>query len=238
MVRFIGSVLGGIFAWLTTALFAGAIVAAVVLGLYGRDLPSSDSLRNYEPPVISRIYSGEGRILGEVQDPDGDRRLYAPIEDIPALVRNAFISAEDKNFYEHSGFDARAIASALRDFVVSRGEVVRGGSGITQQVVKIFLTGGGRTIERKLEELLLSIQVETVMSKDDILEIYLNEIYLGQQAAGVVAAAQAYFNKSLDELTIAEAAFLAILPRRPSGLHPVNNRDRVITARDNVLREM
>ncbi|MGR3541824.1 MAG: penicillin-binding protein 1A [Hasllibacter sp.] len=237
MIRFIASILGGLFAWLTTAAFAAGLVIAVVLGLYGRDLPSGESLRNYEPPVISRVYSGEGRILGEVRDPDGDRRLYVPIEDVPPLVRNAFISAEDKNFYEHGGFDPRAIASALYDFVASRGEVVRGGSGITQQVVKIFLTGGGRTIERKLEELLLSIQIETVMSKDDILEIYLNEIFLGQQAAGVMAAAQAYFNKSLQELTPAEAAFLAVLPRRPS-LQPVADRDRLVTARDNVLREM
>ena len=237
MIRFIASIFGGLFAWLTTALFAGALMIAVVLGLYGRDLPSGDSLRNYAPPVISRIYSGEGRIMGEVRDPDGDRRLYAPIEDIPDLVRNAFISAEDKNFYEHGGFDPRAIASAFYDFVSSRGQVVRGGSGITQQVVKIFLTGGGRTVERKLEELLLSIQIETVMSKDDILEIYLNEIFLGQQAAGVVAAAQAYFNKTLDELTPAEAAFLAVLPRRPS-LQPVGDRERLVTARDNVLREM
>ncbi|PRY94946.1 penicillin-binding protein 1A [Hasllibacter halocynthiae] len=238
MIRFLFAIAGSVFSWVTTALVAAGVCAMVVLGLYGSDLPSADAVRNYEPPVISRIYSGEGRILGEVQDPDGDRRLFVPIEDIPPLVQNAFIAAEDGNFREHGGFDPRAIASAVRDLVVSRGEVVRGGSGITQQVVKNFIVGGGRNVERKLEELLLSVQVETILTKDEILELYLNEIYLGQQSAGVAAAAEAYFDKNLDELSVAEAAYLAVLPRRPSGLHPVNNRDRVIRARDNVLREM
>ena len=235
MLRFILSALGGVFSWITLAIFAGALTLGGILYIYGKDLPSHESLAQYQPPTISRIYSTEGRIVDEFAK---ERRLFAPIEEVPDLVKHAFISAEDKNFYEHAGFDPRAIVSALIDTVSSRGENLRGGSGITQQVMKNFLLSGDQNVERKVKELILAVRVEQVMSKDKILELYLNEIFLGQNSYGVAAAAQTYFNKTLDELLPEEAAYLAVLPKAPSRYHPVRQYDRAVGRRDFVLKEM
>ena len=235
MIRFVTSFFGGIFSWVTTAVFMGALTIGAVFWIYGRDLPSTESLATYQPPTISRIYSSEGRIIDEFAR---ERRLFVPSEEIPDLVKQAFISAEDKNFYEHDGFDARGILIAARDAVASRGENVRGASTITQQVMKNFLLSGDRTAERKIKELILANRVEGTLSKDDILELYMNEIFLGQNSYGVAAAAQTYFNKSLTELRPEEAAYLAALPKAPSNRHPVRNRADALYWRDNTLREM
>ena len=235
MIRFVTSFFGGIFSWVTTAVFMGALTIGAVFWIYGRDLPSTESLATYQPPTISRIYSSEGRIIDEFAR---ERRLFVPSEEIPELVKQAFISAEDKNFYEHDGFDARGILIAARDAVASRGENVRGASTITQQVMKNFLLSGDRTAERKIKELILANRVEGTLSKDDILELYMNEIFLGQNSYGVAAAAQTYFNKSLTELRPEEAAYLAALPKAPSNRHPVRNRADALYWRDNTLREM
>ena len=143
-----------------------------------------------------------------------------PAEEIPDLVKAAFISAEDKNFYQHSGYDLMGIASAARDAVVSRGRNVRGASTITQQVMKNFLLSGDRQAERKIKEIILAARLEETLEKEQILELYMNEIYLGQNSYGVTAAAQTYFNKTLDELAPHEAAFLASLPKAPSDSIP------------------
>ncbi|MGR3436762.1 MAG: penicillin-binding protein 1A, partial [Shimia sp.] len=235
MLRFVLAIFGGIFSFLCL----GAIMAALGLGgifwMYGRDLPSTDDLASSAPKTISRIYSGEGKIIDEFAT---ERRLFAPADEIPPLVKAAFISAEDKNFYEHAGYDPRGIAAALRDAIVSRGEDLRGASTITQQVMKNFLLDGSRSAERKIKEIILATRIEKTLTKDDILELYLNEIFLGQNSYGVAAAAQTYFNKPLTELTVEEAAYLAVLPKAPSTYHPVRRKDRAIERRNFVLREM
>ena len=235
MLRAIFSFLGGIFSFVITSMLAAALLLAGVFWYYSQDLPSHEQLANYAPPSISRIYSGEGRLIDEFAQ---ERRLFTPIDDIPDLVKAAFISAEDRNFYVHGGFDLRAIGAAVVQAVQSRGQNVRGASTITQQVMKNFLLSGDRTGERKIKELILASRVEGTLSKDDILELYLNEIYLGQNSYGVTAAAQTYFNKTLDDLEIEEAAFLAALPQAPSKYHPVRNYDRVVARRDYVLGEL
>lgn len=235
MLRAIFSFFGGIFSFLITGMLVAALLVAGIFWYYAQDLPSHEQLANYAPPSISRIYSGEGRLIDEFAQ---ERRLFTPIEDIPDLVKHAFISAEDRNFYVHGGFDLRAIGAAAYQAVQSRGRNVRGASTITQQVMKNFLLSGDRTGERKIKELILASRVEGTLTKDQILELYLNEIFLGQNSYGVTAAAQTYFNKTLDDLTLEEAAFLAALPQAPSNYHPVRNYDRVVARRDYVLGEM
>ena len=235
MIRFIGSFFGGLFTMITMGVLFVALSIGAVFYMYAQDLPSHERLAQYTPPTISRIYSAEGRIMDEFAK---ERRLFVPIEDIPDLVKHAFISAEDKNFYSHAGYDVTGMAAALRDAVVSRGENLRGASTITQQVMKNFLLSGDRTGERKIKELILASRIEETLSKDKILELYLNEIFLGQNSYGVAAAAQTYFNKSLVELEPHEAAMLAAMPQAPSQYHPVRAKERVTERRNYVLREM
>ncbi len=236
MLRFIGNVLGGIFTTLTMGLFFGSLVVGGIVVMYSRDLPSVDNLAQYSPATISRIYSGEGRIIDEFAQ---ERRLFVPIEDIPDLVKQAFISAEDKNFYTHAGYDPRAMVAALVEAIKSRGANVRGASTITQQVAKNLLLSADRTAERKIKEIILASRLEAVLSKEKILELYMNEIDLGYRSFGVAAAAQTYFNKSLDQLSVAEAAYLAGLPKSPGkGLRPVEEHDAAIDRRNYVLGQM
>ena len=235
MIRFTLSFFGAIFTLVTLGLFMVALSIGAVFWIYGRDLPSHESLAQYTPPTISRIYSSEGQIIDEFAQ---ERRLFSPAADIPDLVKYAFISAEDKNFYTHKGYDARGIIAAGIDAVRSRGRDVRGASTITQQVMKNFLLGGERRVERKIKEIILATRLEETLSKDRILELYLNEIFLGQNSYGVTAAAQTYFNKSLSQLAPHEAAFLASLPKAPSDYHPVRRKDRLLARRNFVLKEM
>jgi penicillin-binding protein 1A len=235
VIRFILSTLGGLFTLVTLGIFAMAVSIGAVFYIYGRDLPSHESLAQYTPPTISRIYSAEGRIIDEFAK---ERRLFTPAAEIPDLVKQAFISAEDKNFYIHKGYDARGIAAAAYDAIASRGQDVRGASTITQQVMKNFLLGGERAAERKIKEIILATRLEETLSKERILELYLNEIFLGQNSYGVTAAALTYFNKPLRDLAPHEAAFLASLPKAPSDYHPVRRADRLLARRNFVLREM
>ncbi|QFT80639.1 Penicillin-binding protein 1A [Roseovarius sp. THAF27] len=235
MLRPITTFLGTIFSLVTLVVVVIALSIGAVFHIYGKDLPSHESLANYTPPTISRIYSGEGRIIDEFSR---ERRLFTPAEDIPDLVKQAFISAEDKNFYSHGGYDARGIAAAVVEAVRSRGQNVRGASTITQQVMKNFLLSGDRRIERKIKEIILATRIEETLSKEDILELYMNEIFLGQNSYGVTAAAQTYFNKPLRELAPHEAAFLASMPKAPSDYHPVRERERLMKRRNFVLKEM
>ena len=234
MTRAILSFFGGLFSFLVLGMVFGALTLGGVIYAFTYDLPSTEQLANYSPPTISRIYSGEGELIDEFAR---ERRLFAPIEDIPPLLQAAFISAEDRTFYEHSGFSPLAILAAVRDSVVTRGRL-RGASTITQQVMKNFLLDGSRTIERKIREIILAWRVEQVLSKDQILELYLNEIFLGQNSFGVAAAAQTYFNKTLEELSYEEMAFLAALPQAPSQYNPVRARERVTTRRNWILGQM
>ncbi len=235
MVRPLVNIIGSVFTILTLGAIGTAITIGAVFWIYGRDLPSHESLSQYKPPTISRIYSVEGQIIDEFAR---ERRLFTPVEDVPNSIKNAFISAEDKNFYSHPGYDVRGIISAIVDAVRSGGQVVRGASTITQQVMKNFLLDGSRQAERKIKEIILATRIENTLPKSKILELYLNEIFLGQNSYGVTAAAQTYFNKTLDQLAPHEAAFLAALPKAPSKFHPVRKKDRLLERRNYVLREM
>ncbi|MFN3991642.1 MAG: penicillin-binding protein 1A [Tabrizicola flagellatus] len=235
MLRFVGNVLGGIFTTVTLGLIFAALTLGGIFYMYSRDLPSHENLAQYTPATISRIYSGEGRIIDEFAQ---ERRLFVASEDIPDLVKQAFISAEDKNFYKHHGYDTRGMVAALIEAVKSRGESMRGASTITQQVMKNFLLDGSRSVERKIKEIILATRLEQTLSKDKILELYLNEIFLGQNSYGVAAAAQTYFNKPLSELAPHEAAMLAAMPQAPGKYHPVTAKERVTERRNYVLREM
>jgi penicillin-binding protein 1A len=233
VVRYIFNFMGFVFAWLAIGSLMALAAIVVLFVVYGRDLPDTSQLAQYEPPTLSRIYSGEGEMMDEFAR---ERRIFTPIDEIPVQIQHAFVSAEDKNFYEHGGFDPRGIAVALYD--AAQGGRLRGASTITQQVMKNFLLTGDRTGERKIKEIILATRLESTLSKDEILELYLNEIFLGQNSYGVTAAAQVYFAKSLDELSLAEAAYLAALPQAPSALHPVRAKDRAIARRNYVLDQM
>ncbi|MBV8509613.1 MAG: transglycosylase domain-containing protein, partial [Xanthobacteraceae bacterium] len=223
---------------------AGTILFLVVVGAtagllwhFSQGLPDYTQLRDYEPPVMTRVHAADGSLIAEYAH---ERRLYLPIQAVPKLVTNAFISAEDKNFYEHNGLDFSGIMRAGRVFLENYGSHRRpqGASTITQQVAKNFLLTNEVSFERKIKEALLAIRIERTYSKDRILELYLNEIYLGFGAYGVAAASLLYFDKSVQELTIPEAAYLAALPKAPSDLHPFRNRDRAIERRNYVIDRM
>ena len=223
MLRTVLSFIGWIFSWVTIGVVLVALIVGAILFMYGKDLPDHKYLVSYEPKTISKVYSIEGKVMDEFAQ---ERRLYTPVDEIPAVVRNGFISAEDKGFYQHKGYDPIGIIKAVID--KARGGRLRGASTISQQVAKIMLLNGDRKYERKIKELILSTRIETTLGKDRILEIYLNEIFLGQNSYGVTAASEVYFGKSLENVTIEEAAYLAALPKAPSDYHPVKERKREI----------
>jgi penicillin-binding protein 1A len=198
---------------------AGCGFMGITLWYFGRDLPDYQQLAHYQPPIVTRVHAGDGRLLAEYAT---ERRIFVPIQAIPKPVVNAFLSAEDKNFYSHHGVDpvsiVRAAITDVSRFRANRRPV--GASTITQQVAKNMLLSNEISIERKVKEILLATRIEAALPKDRILELYLNEIYLGSGAYGVAAAALTYFNKSLDELTLGEAAFLAGLPKAPNRYNP------------------
>ena len=235
MLRSILSFFGAIFSWFVTAAFFIALTVGGMFWMFSHDLPDEKALAQHSPKTISRIYSGEGRLIDEFAE---ERRIFMPIEEIPDIVKQAFVSAEDKNFYEHPGYDARGIVGAFVQAVQSGGSSVRGASTISQQVVKNFLLSSDRNVERKVKELILATRLEKSLTKDQILELYMNEIFLGQNSYGVAAAAQTYFNKTLTELAPHEAATLASMPQAPGRYHPVRAKDRVTERRNYVLREM
>ena len=218
-----------------------AIAACGFVGItlwhFGRDLPDYQQLAHYQPPIMTRVQADDGRLLAEYAT---ERRIFVPIQAIPKPVINAFISAEDKNFYSHHGIDPISmLRAAISD--ISRLRANRrpaGASTITQQVAKNMLLSNEISIERKVKEVLLATRVEAAMPKDRILELYLNEIYLGSGAYGVAAAALTYFDKSLDELTLGEAAFLAGLPKAPNAYNPARFPQAAKARRDWVLERM
>jgi len=220
---------------------AVGIVGAIVAGGYilkvSAELPDYDKLANYRPPITTRVHAGDGTLIAEYAR---ERRLFVPIESIPPQLAHAFISAEDKNFYTHPGVDftgvlRAAIANIHNHFVGRRPE---GASTITQQVAKNFLLTNEISYTRKLKEALLSFRIEKTYSKDRILELYLNEIYLGNASYGVAAAALNYFDKSLSELTLAQMAYLATLPKAPNNYNPVTRKPAAIARRNWVLDRM
>src|SRR4029077_9394193 len=229
--------LGFLFAVGTIFFVVGVAATAGLLWHFSKDLPDYSQLKDYEPPVMTRVHAGDGSLLAEYAK---ERRLYLPIQAIPKLVINAFVAAEDKNFYQHHGVDIYGIARAGMLYVENYGTGRRpqGASTITQQVAKNFLLTNEVSFDRKIKEALLALKIERTYSKDRILELYLNDIYLGFSAYGVAAASLLYFDKSVNELTIAEAAYLAALPKAPTDLHPFRNRDRAIQRRNYVIERL
>ena len=228
---------GFLFAAGTIVFLVGVGAAAGLFWHFSKDLPDYSQLQDYEPPVMTRVHASDGALVAEYAT---QRRLYIPIQAVPKRVINAFLSAEDRNFYEHNGLDFGGIVRAGLLYVQTYGSGRRpqGASTITQQVAKNFLLTNEVSLQRKIKEALLSLKIERTYSKDKILELYLNEIYLGLGAYGVAAASLLYFDKSVHELSIAEAAYLAALPKAPSNYTPERDMARALERRAYVLREM
>ncbi len=235
--RGIVSILSWLFSLGLTALIIGAVAAFAIFSHYSKDLPDYSQLAKYEPPNVTRLYAADGRLLTEYAT---EKRVFVPLKAVPKLVINAFLAAEDKNFYTHTGIDFTGLARAVRDNIINygKGKSLVGGSTITQQVVKNFLLSNEKSIERKIKEAILAVRISSVFSKDKILELYLNQIYLGLSSYGVAAAAQNYFNKSLDELTLEEAALLATQPKAPNTYNPKKNYALVLERRNWVIDRM
>ena len=235
MLRFLGYLFSGFF-----VLFIGAAIAAgYIIWETSKTLPSTDALKNFRPKVITRVHAADGSLLAEYAE---ERRLFVPVSVMPKRLIHAFISAEDKNFYKHPGVDPAALARAVLQnayfYITGSKRRFIGASTITQQVAKNFLVGNERTIQRKIREALIAFRIESTFTKDQILELYLNKIYLGRGAYGVAAAALTYFGKSLDELTLPEMAYLAALPKKPGRLDPIRDHEAAVKRRNWVLWRM
>ena len=208
-----------------------------VLWAFSNNLPDYKFLKNYKPSVSSKVYSGDGEL---VNDFSSEKRIFVPYKSIPEKVINAFLSAEDKNFYSHPGVDAkgvlRAIINNISNVVASRR--LEGASTITQQVAKNFLLTNEVSLNRKIKEAILAFRIERALSKERILELYLNQIYLGEGTYGVASASLEYFDKSISELNYEEAALLAALPKAPSRYNPYKNIELAKFRRDLVINNL
>lgn len=220
----------------------GVVAAAgVCLAVYSaylfHNLPDASELAEYRPPTATRVYAWDGTLIGEFSQ---ERRIFVPYEEIPPVVVQAFLAAEDRHFFQHGGIDVAGLGRAMANNVLNlvRGRRLEGGSTITQQVAKNVLLTNDSTVGRKLREAILAQRLEATLSKEQILELYLNEIYLGYRSYGIAAAAFNYFGKSLDQLTPAEAAFLAALPKGPSNYHPRERHDAAVGRRNWILGQM
>jgi len=229
MIRLIGYFFG---IATTLALVVAAGVALYVSALT-KGLPDYEVLAKYEPPVTTRVHASDGALMGEFAR---ERRLFLPIQAVPDRVKAAFLSAEDKNFYNHPGIDVMGLARAVVNNLQSGGR--QGASTITQQVAKNFLLTKDQTYERKIKEAILSFRIEQAYSKDRILELYLNEIFFGLGSYGIAGAALTYYDKSVNELTVSEAAYLAALPKGPSNYQPFRHTERAIERRNWVIDQM
>jgi penicillin-binding protein 1A len=229
--------LGFLFAAGTILFVVGVAGAAGLLWHFSKELPDYSQLKDYEPPVMTRVHAADGSLVAEFAR---ERRLYIPIQAVPKLVINAFLAAEDKNFYEHGGLDFTGIARAAVSYIQNYGSGRRpqGASTITQQVAKNFLLNNEVSLSRKVKEALLALKIERTYSKDKILELYLNEIYLGLGAYGIAAASLTYFDKSVNELTVPQAAYLATLPKAPNNYNPFRFRERALERRNWVIDRM
>ena len=203
-------------------LLLGSILIFTVLWTFSNNIPDYKFLKSYKPPVSSKVYSGGGELVADFSK---EKRIFVPYESIPKNIINSFLSAEDKNFFSHPGVDAkgvlRAIINNTRNIMTSKR--LEGASTITQQVAKNFLLTNEVSLNRKIKEAILAFRIERALSKERILELYLNQIYLGSGAYGVAAASLEYFDKSIKELDYAEAALLAALPKAPSKYNPYKN---------------
>ncbi|NDH70670.1 MAG: penicillin-binding protein, partial [Proteobacteria bacterium] len=213
------------------------VTILIVLWTFSNSIPDYKFLKNYKPPVSSKMYSGEGDLVADFST---EKRIFVPYEAIPKNVINSFLSAEDKNFFSHPGVDAKGLMRAVINNVdnILNSKRLEGASTITQQVAKNFLLTNEVSINRKIKEAILAFRIERALSKERILELYLNQIYLGSGAYGVAAASLEYFDKSIKELNYNEAALLAALPKAPSKYNPYRDRDLAKFRRDLVLNNL
>ena len=213
------------------------VILIAILWAFSNKLPDYKFLKNYKPPVSSKVYSGEGQL---VSDFSKEKRIFVPYNAIPTKVINSFLSAEDKNFFSHPGVDAKGVIRAsinnISNIIYSKR--LEGASTITQQVAKNFLLSNEVSLNRKIKEAILAFRIERALSKKRILELYLNQIYLGQGAYGIASASLEYFNKPISELNYAESALLAALPKAPSKYNPYNNEELAIYRRNLVLKNL
>ncbi|MFM8345829.1 MAG: transglycosylase domain-containing protein, partial [Betaproteobacteria bacterium] len=223
----------GLFVLLAGLALAGVIAGGLALALAYPQLPDIKGLGDYRPKLPMRIYSADGALLGEFGE---ERRSYTPIDEIPAVMKHAVLSIEDARFYEHGGID---YVGVLRSIVANLGQArSQGASTITMQVARTFYLSSEKKYIRKIYEALLAYKIESQLSKDEILELYLNQIYLGQRAYGFAAAAETYFGKPLKEITVAEAAMLAGIPKAPSAYNPVANPKRAKARQRYIITRM
>ncbi len=215
---------------------AGLVVTIYAAWLF-HDLPDAAELADYRPPTATRVYAADGTLIGEFSE---ERRIYVSYDQIPPVVIQAFLAAEDRNFFRHGGIDVSGIGRAMfkNVFNVATGRRLEGGSTITQQVAKNVLLTSESSLNRKLKEAVLASRLEGTLSKEQIIELYLNEIFLGYRSYGVASAAYNYFGKSLTQLTPDEAAFLAALPKGPNNYHPKRRPEQAKARRDWVIGEM
>ena len=218
-------------------LLLSLITILIVLWTFSNSIPDYRFLKNYKPPVSSKMYSGEGDLVADFSK---EKRIFVPYEAIPKNVINSFLSAEDKNFFSHPGVDAKGLMRAVINNIdnILNGKRLEGASTITQQVAKNFLLTNEVSINRKIKEAILAFRIERALSKERILELYLNQIYLGSGAYGVAAASLEYFDKSIKELNYNEAALLAALPKAPSKYNPYRNKDLAKFRRNLVLNNL
>ncbi|MDX2073156.1 MAG: penicillin-binding protein 1A [Alphaproteobacteria bacterium] len=235
--RFFLNILDWMIALGTTFGVLGVLLVIAVFHSYNKGLPDFSELSRYDPPTVTRLYAADGKLMAEYAT---EKRIFVPLKAIPKRVIDVFLSAEDKNFYSHTGVDITGIMRAVRNNIVNygQGKSLVGGSTITQQVVKNFLLTNEKSLERKVKEAILAVRITQAYSKDKILELYLNEIYLGLGSYGVAAAAQNYFGKSLEELTVDEAALLAAQPKAPNLYNPKRNHDAALQRRNWVINRM
>ena len=229
--------LGFLFVLGAVLLAAGGVAGYLVVQRYTADLPDYTQLAKYDPPVVTRVLAGDGRLLAEYAI---EKRIFLPIGSIPKRVISAFLAAEDKSFYSHPGIDILGIVRAGVTNLTHMGTDRRpvGASTITQQVAKNFLLGNEVSLKRKVREIMLALRIERAYSKDRILELYLNQIYLGAGNYGVTAAALNYFNKPLDDLSIAECAYLASLPKAPNNYAIDKHPEAALARRNWVIGQM
>ena len=213
------------------------ILVISILWTYSNQLPDYKFLKNYKPPVSSKLYSGSGEL---VNDYSTEKRIFIPYNSIPKIVINAFLSAEDKNFYSHPGVDAKGVLRAIIKNInnISSSRRLEGASTITQQVAKNFLLSNEVSFNRKIKEAILAFRIERALSKERILELYLNQIYLGEGAYGIASASLEYFNKPISKLNYAEASILAMLPKAPSRYNPFKNKELAKFRRNLVIKNL
>ena len=215
----------------------GFVTIFSILWSYSNKLPDYKFLKNYKPPVSSKVYSGNGVLISDFS---AEKRIFVPYNAIPTKIINSFLSSEDKNFFKHPGIDAKGVLRAIKNnfFNLIRSNRLEGASTITQQVAKNFLLSNEVSLDRKIKEAILAFRIERALSKERILELYLNQIYLGEGSYGIASASLRYFDKPISELNYAESALLAALPKAPSKYNPYKNKELATYRRNLVIKNL